>query len=122
MGLTTWKDAPDGKIQKFDVSIAKNYLSEIELHNLERIVSAYLDLAEDMAERRLPMTMNDWENRLDHFITMTDREVLKNTGKVSHELAKQFAETEWEKYRIAQDHIFESDFDIFINQIDPPKL
>ena len=111
MGLTTWKDAPDGKIQRFDVSIAKNYLNETELASLQRIVSAYLDLAEDMAERHIPLTMQDWAERLDRFIKMTDREVLSDAGKVSHELAKEFAETEFEKYRIIQDKLFESDFD-----------
>ncbi len=116
MGLSTWKDAPKGKIQKFDVSIAKNYLSETELASLERIVSAYLDIAEDMAMRHIPMTMNDWEVRLDRFIAMTDRDVLKDAGKVTHELAKEFAETEFEKYRITQDRLFESDFDRLVNQ------
>lgn len=114
MGLTSWKDAPKGKIQRFDVAVAKNYLNETELASLERIVSAYLDLAEDMAERHLPMTMNDWEVRLDRFIKMTDRAVLNDAGKVTHELAKAFAETEFEKYRITQDHLFKSDFDGFV--------
>jgi len=111
MGLTTWKDSPDGKIQKFDVSIAKNYLNELEIASLKRIVSAFLDLAEDMAERHITLTMDDWEKRLDKFIAMTDREVLNDAGKISHELAKEFAETEFEKYRITQDRLFESDFD-----------
>ncbi|MEK7644230.1 MAG: virulence RhuM family protein [Patescibacteria group bacterium] len=115
MGLTTWKDAPKGKVQKFDVSIAKNYLIEMELASLERIVSAYLDIAEDMATRQIPMTMRDWADRLDRFIAMTDREILKNPGKVSHELAKEFAESEFEKYRIVQDRLFVSDFDRFIS-------
>jgi hypothetical protein len=114
MGLTNWKDAPDGKIQKFDVSVAKNYLTEQELFSLERMVSAYLDLAEDMAARHIPMTMADWAERLDRFIRMTDREVLSDAGKVTHELAKEFAETEFEKYRIVQDRLFESDFDRFV--------
>jgi hypothetical protein len=114
MGLTTWKEAPKGKIQKFDVSIAKNYLNEAELKSLERIVSAYLDIAEDMATRQIPMTMQDWAERLDRFITMTDREILRDSGKVTHELAKEFAETEFEKYRIVQDNLFESDFDHFM--------
>lgn len=113
MGLTTWKDAPKGKIQKFDVLIAKNYLTEVEIKSLERIVSAYLDLAEDMAERNIPMTMQDWKVRLDKFIKMTDREILNDAGRVTHELAKEFAETEFEKYRIIQDRLFESDFDRF---------
>ncbi|HED36712.1 MAG TPA: cell filamentation protein Fic [Ignavibacteria bacterium] len=115
IGLTNWKDSPKGKIQKFDVSIAKNYLTDKELKNLERIVSAYLDLAEDMAERQIPLTMNDWAERLDRFIKMTDREILQDAGKVTHELAKGFAETEFEKYRIVQDRLFESDFDKFLN-------
>lgn len=115
MGLKTWKDSPNGKIQKFDVSIAKNYLNEIELKSLERIVFAYLDIAEDMATRQIPMTMRDWAERLDRFIAMTDREVLRDSGKVTHELAKEFAETEFEKYRIVQDRLFESDFDRFID-------
>jgi hypothetical protein len=114
MGLTSWKDAPDGKIQKFDVSVAKNYLTEKELFSLERMVSAYLDLAEDMASRHIPMTMADWAKRLDRFIRMTDREVLSDAGKVTHELAQEFAETEFEKYRIIQDRFFESDFDRFV--------
>jgi len=111
MGLTTWQDAPKGKIQKFDVSIAKNYLSETEVESLKRIVSAYLDIAEDMAERHIPMTMQDWADRLDRFIQMTDRKILQDAGKVTQELAKEFAETEFEKYRIVQDRLFESDFD-----------
>jgi hypothetical protein len=113
MGLTSWKDAPDGKIQKFDVSVAKNYLTEQELFSLERMVSAYLDLAEDMASRHIPMTMADWAERLDRFIRMTDRAVLSDAGKVTRELAREFAETEFEKYRIIQDRLFESDFDRF---------
>jgi hypothetical protein len=116
MGLTTWKDSPKGKIQKFDVSIAKNYLTEKELASLERIVSAYLDIAEDMAIREIPMTMKDWAKRLDRFIAMTDREILKDAGKITHELAKEFAETEFEKYRIVQDRLFQSDFDKFIEE------
>lgn len=114
MGLSTWKDAPNGKIQKFDVVVAKNYLTEDEMKQLSRIVSAYLDLAEDMAIRKIPMTMADWEIRLNRFIEMTDREVLKDAGKVTAELAKQFAETEFEKYRIIQDSLFKSDFDEFV--------
>lgn len=116
MGLTTWTDAPGGKIQKFDVSVAKNYLSDTEMQQLERIVSAYLDLAEDMANRKIPMTMEDWEIRLNRFIEMTDREVLKDAGRVTAELAKEYAETEFEKYRIVQDRLFASDFDRFLDQ------
>lgn len=115
MGLTTWQDSPEGKIQKFDVVVAKNYLNDTELASLQRIVSAYLDIAEDMAERHIPLTMQDWSGRLDKFIEMTDREVLQDAGKVSKELAKKHAETEFEKYRIVQDNLFESDFDAYIN-------
>ena len=111
MGLTTWKDAPNGKIQKFDVSVAKNYLSENEMQQLQRLVSAYLDLAEDMALRQIPMTMEDWETRLNRFIEATDRAVLQDAGKVTAEIAKAHAETEFEKYRVVQDQLFESDFD-----------
>lgn len=111
MGLTTWKDAPNGKIQKFDVSVAKNYLSEKEMQQLQRLVSAYLDLAEDMALRQIPMTMEDWETRLNRFIEATDRAVLQDAGKVTAEIAKAHAETEFEKYRVVQDQLFESDFD-----------
>ncbi len=111
MGLTSWKDAPNGKIQKFDVSVAKNYLSENEMQQLQRLVSAYLDLAEDMALRQIPMTMEDWETRLNRFIEATDRAVLQDAGKVTAEIAKAHAETEFEKYRVLQDQLFESDFD-----------
>ncbi|MDX9799307.1 MAG: virulence RhuM family protein [Bacteroidales bacterium] len=111
MGLTTWKDAPKGKIQKFDVSVAKNYLSENEMKQLQRLVSAYLDIAEDMALREIPMTMEDWEIRLNKFIDATDREILQNAGKVTAEIAKAHAESEFQKYRIIQDQLFESDFD-----------
>jgi hypothetical protein len=111
MGLTTWQDAPNGKIQKFDVSVAKNYLSENEMQQLQRLVSAYLDIAEDMAIRQIPMTMEDWENRLNKFIAATDREILQNAGKVTAEIAKAHAESEFEKYRIIQDQNYVSDFD-----------
>ncbi len=111
MGLTTWKDAPLGKIQKFDVGIAKNYLSDQELAQLQRLVNAYLDIAEDMAQRQLPMTMVDWEERLNRFIAATDREILQDAGKVSVEIAKAHAECEFEKYRIIQDRLYQSDFD-----------
>lgn len=111
MWLTTWKDAPTGKIQKYDVSIAKNYLTTTELASLQRIVSAYLDIAEDMAQRNVPMTMQDWAIRLNKFIEATDRELLQDAGKVTAELAREFAESEFEKYRIVQDQLFESDFD-----------
>ncbi|HRP90493.1 MAG TPA: virulence RhuM family protein [Edaphocola sp.] len=121
MGLTTWKDAPKGKIQKFDVNVAKNYLSESEMQQLQRLVSAYLDIAEDMAIRQIPMTMEDWESRLNKFIEATDREILKNAGKVTAEIAKAHAESEFEKYRIIQDRLFESDFDKIIKNQLPPK-
>ena len=121
MGLTTWKDAPKGKIQKFDVSVAKNYLSENEMQQLQRLVSAYLDIAEDMALRQIPMTMEDWEKRLNRFIEATDRAILQNTGKVTAEIAKAHSESEFEKYRIIQDRLFESDFDIIVKNQLPPK-
>lgn len=122
MGLTSWKDAPGGKIQKFDVSVAKNYLTENEIQQLQRLVSAYLDIAEDMAIRQIPMTMEDWESRLNKFIEATDREILQNAGKVTAEIAKAHAESEFEKYRIIQDRLFESDFDKIIkNQLTPKK-
>lgn len=111
MGLTTWQDAPHGKIQKFDVSIAKNYLTDAELAQLQRLVNAYLDIAEDMAQRSIPMTMADWEERLNRFIAATDREILQDAGKVTAEIAKAHAESEFEKYRIVQDRLYVSDFD-----------
>jgi len=111
MGLHTWADAPSGKIQKFDVVVAKNYLTEHELAQLSRLVNAYLDVAEDMALRKIPMTMQDWETRLNRFLAATDREVLSDAGKVTAEIARAHAESEFEKYRIVQDRMFESDFD-----------
>lgn len=111
MGLSTWKDSPHGKIQKFDVIVAKNYLNEDEMAQLQRLVNAYLDVAEDMAKRHIPMTMQDWETRLNRFIEATDRGVLKDSGRVTAEIAKAHAESEFEKYRIIQDRLFESDFD-----------
>jgi len=117
MGLTSWKDAPQGKIQKFDVSIAKNYLNDNELAQLQRLVNAYLDVAEDMAQRQMPMTMADWEQRLNRFIAATDREILQDAGKISAEIAKAHAESEFEKYRIVQDRLYESDFDKAIKVI-----
>jgi len=118
MGLTTWKDAPQGKIQKFDVVVAKNYLTEDEMAQLQRIVSAYLDVAEDMAMRHIPMTMQDWEQRLNRFIEATDREILQDAGRVSAEIAKAHAESEFEKFRIVQDRLFESDFDRVVRSIE----
>lgn len=111
MGLTHWQDAPNGKIYPFDVVVAKNYLSDNELAQLQRLVSAYLDMAEDMALRQIPMTMQDWETRLNRFLAATDREILQDAGKVSAEIAKAHALTEFEKYRVIQDQQFESDFD-----------
>ena len=111
MGLTSWKGAPDSKIHRYDVVIAKNYLSETEIGQLERMVSAYLDLAEMQAMRHSPMTMEDWEERLNGFLTLLDHDVLKDNGKISAEMAKIHAETEFEKYRIVQDKIYISDFD-----------
>lgn len=114
MGLTSWKEAPLGKIMKSDVSIAKNYLTEDELYSLERIVSAYLDLAEDRARRHIPMTMEDWAKRLDIFLMADDREILTNAGSITAEIAKAHAESEFERYRIIQDRLYESDYDRFL--------
>lgn len=113
MGLTTWENAPNGKIVKPDVSIAKNYLKESELEDMGRIVNSFLDLAEDMAKRNIPMTMEDWAKRIDKFLDLTDRPVLTDAGHVSAEQAKEYAETEFEKYRVIQDKLFQSDFDRF---------
>ena len=113
MGLTTWENAPNGKIVKPDVSIAKNYLKESELEDMGRIVNSFLDLAEDMAKRHIPMTMEDWAKRIDKFLDLTDRPVLTDAGHVSAEQAKAYAETEFEKYRVIQDKLFQSDFDRF---------
>lgn len=110
MGLTSWEGAPNSKIHKYDV-VAKNYLSETEIGQLERMVSAYLDLAEMQAMRHIPMTMADWEERLNGFLKLWDHEVLKDNGKILAEMAKLHAETEFEKYRIIQDRIYISDFD-----------
>lgn len=115
MGLTTWKNAPDGKILKQDVSIAKNYLTEKELHRLDRVVSMYLDYAEEQAERRIPMSMEDWAKKLDAFLQFNEYDLLNNIGAVSAQVAKAFAESEFEKYRIIQDRLFQSDFDRFAN-------
>ncbi len=114
MGLTTWESAPEGKIIKADVSIAKNYLNEKEMNYLERIVSLYLDFAELQAERKIPMSMEDWAKRLDGFLEFNGNEILTDAGKISHEEAKLHAETQFEKYRITQDILFESDFDRFL--------
>ena len=114
MGLTNWESAPQGKIIKADVIIAKNYLNEKEMNYLERIVSMYLDYAELQTERKIPMSMQDWANRLDGFLEFNGNEILTDAGKISHEQAKLHAQTEFEKYRIIQDRLFESDFDKFM--------
>jgi len=117
MGLTTWKNAPEGKIVKSDVSVAKNYLNYDEMDGLNRIVSMYLDYAELQATRRLPMTMEDWAGRLNAFLQFNEYELLNDAGKVTAEIAKTFAESEFEKYRIKQDRLFESDFDKFAKEL-----
>jgi len=117
MGLTTWEGAPKGKIHGYDVTIAKNYLTDFELGQMQRIVSAYLDMAEMQAMRKIPMSMEDWEKRLSGFLQLWDREILQDAGKVSAELAKAHAESEFEKYRIVQDRLFESDFDLMLKQL-----
>ena len=117
MGLTSWEGAPHGKIHKYDVTIAKNDLAEFEMAQMQRIVSAYLDMAELQAMRRIPMTMQDWEERLGCFLKLWDRDILQDAGKVSAEIAKAHAESEFEKYRIVQDRLFESDFDRLVKQI-----
>lgn len=121
MGLTSWEGAPSGKIHQYDVSIAKNYLDGDELGQMQRIVSAYLDMAELQAMRRIPMTMADWEERLGGFLTLWDRDILQDAGKVTAELAKTHAESEFEKYRITQDRLFESDFDHLLKQLSSKK-
>ncbi len=117
MGLTSWEGAPHGKIHRYDVSVAKNYLTDFELAQMERIVSAYLDMAEVQAMRRIPMTMQDWEERLSGFLKLWDREILQDAGKVTAEIAKTHAESEFEKYRIVQDRLFESDFDRMVKLV-----
>lgn len=120
MGLTTWENAPNGKIVKTDVSVAKNYLREKELEEMGRIVNASLDMAESMAKRHIPMTMEDWAKRIDKFINLFESSILQDSGKVSAEYAKEFAESEFEKYRIIQDRLFQSDFDRFEDDSFPP--
>lgn len=117
MGLATWEAAPHGKVLRTDVGIAKNYLTEDELKALGRIVNAYLDLAEDRAQRRIPMTMEDWARQLDRFLELTDRGILRNTGRISAEAAKLHAESEFERYRVIQDRRFESDFDRVVKEV-----
>jgi hypothetical protein len=121
MGLTTWRNAPRGKILKPDVSIAKNYLTAEELNMLDRIVSMYLDFAEDQALRKIPMTMEDWGAKLNAFLQFNDREILDNAGTVAQEVAKSLAEREFEKYRVVQDRVFESDFDRHVKGILEPE-
>lgn len=116
MGLTSWEGSPDGKILASDVKVAKNYLTKDELDSLGRIVSAFLDLAEDFAKRKVPITMQDWSTRLDGFLQLTDREVLQNAGTVSREIAMQYATSEFEKYRIIQDKLYKSDFDKLVEE------
>ena len=118
MGLTTWADAPDGKIKKSDVTIAKNYLSQDEMKQLNRMVTAYLDFAENMTLRHIPLTMQDWEKRLNSFIEMFDYGILQDAGKVAAEIAKLHAETEFEKYRVIQDRLFMSDFDKYMLELE----
>ena len=118
MGLTTWADAPEGKIKKSDVTVAKNYLSQDEMKQLNRMVTAYLDFAENMTLRHIPLTMQDWEKRLNSFIEMFDYGVLQDAGKVSAEIAKLHAETEFEKYRVIQDRLFMSDFDKYLLELE----
>ena len=118
MGLTSWVNAPDGKILKYDVSIGKNYLNQDELEDLGRVVNAYLDLAEGRAKRKIPMTMEDWVKRLDLFLQADDRELLENSGKITAEIAKDYAESEFEKYRVIQDRLFQNDFDKQMNLFD----
>jgi hypothetical protein len=122
MGLSSWEAAPNGKIQRYDVSIAKNYLSELELGQMQRIVSAYLDMAEMQAIRKIPMTMEDWEKRLNGFLQLWDREILQDAGRVTAELAKTHAESEFEKYRIVQDRLYVSDFDAEVLQIETTSV
>ena len=118
MGLTTWADAPEGKIKKSDVTVAKNYLSQDEMKQLNRMVTAYLDFAENMTLRHIPLTMQDWEMRLNNFIEMFDYGILQDAGKVSAEIAKLHAETEFEKYRVIQDRLFMSDFDKYMLELE----
>ena len=122
MGLTNWKNSPNGKIIASDVIVAKNYLTKEELKSLERIVTMYLDYAEDQAERHIPMTMKDWKGKLDVFLQFNERDVLDNPGKVSHKVAESFALSEFEKYRITQDKLFESDFDKFMIEMENENI
>ena len=116
MGLTTWRNAPRGRILESDVVIAKNYLSKEELESLELIVSAFLDLAENRAKRNIPMTMEDWSSRIDKFLLVDDLDVLKEAGKISYEIARDKALTEFERYRVKQDKLYKSDFDLLMEE------
>ena len=116
MGLTSWKKSPNGKIMESDVVIAKNYLTQDEIKDLEGIVSAFLEIAENRARRHIPMTMEDWSTRIDKFLLSDDRDILQNAGKISHEIACDKALTEFEKYRIKQDKLYKSDFDLLIEE------
>lgn len=122
MGLTAWKNAPDGKIVKADVSVAKNYLSKTEITDLNQFVTMYLDYAERQAKRKIPMTMEDWAKRLDVFLEFNEEDILQNKGKISAEIAKSFAESEFEKYRVIQDQLYESDFDKLIQKTNKADL
>ena len=117
MGVTSWRNSPDGKILKTDVVIGKNYLLRDELESLGRIVNAYLDLAENRANRNIPMTMEDWAKRLDMFLEFDDREILQDSGKISKKIATEFALSEFEKYRVIQDKLYISDFDLLIESM-----
>ncbi len=117
-----WKNSPNGKILASDVIVAKNYLTKDEIKSLERIVTMYLDYAEDQAERHIPMTMEDWKGKLDVFLQFNEREVLDNPGKVSHKVAESFALSEFDKYRVIQDKLFESDFDKFMIEIESNNI
>jgi len=121
MGLTSWEKGPSGKIMKTDVAIAKNYLNKEEFESLGRIVNAYLDLAEERARRKIPMTMEDWAKRLDLFLEFDERNILQDSGKVSARIAKEHAETEFEKYRMVQDRLYESDFDRAVKELEEEK-
>ena len=118
MGLISWKNSPDGRIFETDVVVAKNYLSKEELESLERIVLAFLDLAEDRAKRNIPMTMEDWATRIDKFLLADDRDILKDAGKISHEIACDKALTEFEKYRVKQDKLYKSHFDLLLEEVE----
>lgn len=122
MGLLTWKNSPKSKIVKSDVSIAKNYLTEKEIKELERIVSMYLDYAENQAARQIPMKMSDWVNKVDAFLQFNEYDILKDAGKISHEVALKLAESEFDKFRVIQDHNYESDFDEEVKKLNGVKI